>query len=104
ASGEIDWVWPESPNAGIRGIGRGLVAGREIFWPTRNQIYVLDIETGSQTRSPIDIAPLDGGANLAAAHSCLVLAGYNKLMVMAPPPGPILSLVRPPSYSHDSKQ
>jgi cellulose synthase operon protein C len=94
ASGEIKWVWPESPSAGIRGMGRGIVAGREIFWPTRDQLYVLDSQTGSQTRMPIDLAPLKGGANFAAAHGCVVLAGYDKLMVFGPPSGPMTSTLK----------
>ncbi|HVT30394.1 MAG TPA: PQQ-binding-like beta-propeller repeat protein [Lacipirellulaceae bacterium] len=85
ASGHIDWIWPESKHAGIRGMGRGIVAGNEIFWPTRDRIYALDVKTGAQTRAPTKIAPLTGGANLAAADARLVLAGYDKLMVLGPP-------------------
>jgi hypothetical protein len=91
-SGEIKWVWPESPNAGIRGMGRGIVAGSEVFWPTRNQIHVVDAITGSPTRPPIELEPLAGGANLAAARGCLVLAGYDQLIVLGPSNGPKLSL------------
>ena len=40
-SGDMRFVWPESEHAGIRGMGRGLVAGDEIFWPTRHEIYVV---------------------------------------------------------------
>ena len=48
--GHVDWAWPESEHAGIRGMGRGVVAGNEIFWPTRTEIYVIDPKTGAQTR------------------------------------------------------
>ncbi len=88
SSGTVNWVWPESAHAGIRGMGRGVVAGNEVFWPTRHRIYVLDAKTGAQTRSPIDLAPLAGGANLAAADGRLVVAGYDKLMVFGPPMTP----------------
>ncbi|HEX5470498.1 MAG TPA: hypothetical protein VFW73_01365, partial [Lacipirellulaceae bacterium] len=79
------WVWPQSTHAGIRGMGRGVVAGNEIFWPTRHRVYTLDANTGAQTRSPIDLAPLAGGANLVAADGRLVVAGYDKLMVLGRP-------------------
>jgi hypothetical protein len=86
SSGRITWTWPESDRAGIRGMGRGLIAGNEVFWPTRMAIYALDPKNGSQTRSPISLAPLAGGANLAASRGRLVVAGYDKLMVLGPPP------------------
>jgi outer membrane protein assembly factor BamB len=84
ATGNVDWMWPESDRAGIRGMGRGVVAGNEIFWPTRDRIYVLDVRNGSQTRSPISLAPLTGGANLVAASGRLIVAGYDNLLVLAP--------------------
>jgi outer membrane protein assembly factor BamB len=85
SSGRINWTWPESDRAGVRGMGRGLIAGNEVFWPTRTAIYTLDPKNGSQTRSPISLAPLSGGANLAASRGRLVVAGYDKLMVLGPP-------------------
>src|SRR5262249_14683806 len=84
-TGQMNWVWPDSATAGIRGMGRGLIAGEEIFWPTRNQIYVISALSGAQSRSPIDLAPLAGGANLAAAQDCLVVAGYDRLTVLGSP-------------------
>lgn len=85
SSGRVNWTWPESDRAGVRGMGRGLIAGSEVFWPTRTAIYVLDPKSGGQTRSPISLAPLAGGANLAASRGHLVIAGYDKLMVLGPP-------------------
>ena len=87
SSGHVDWAWPESNHAGIRGMGRGVIAGGEIFWPTRNEIFALHPETGSQTRPPISLSPLAGGANLAASHGRLIVAGYDKLMVLGSPAG-----------------
>jgi outer membrane protein assembly factor BamB len=83
ASGKLDWAWPESAHAGIRGMGRGVIAGDEIFWPTRNEIYALDPKTGIQTRSPMSFSP-QGGANLVASNGRLIVAGYDKLMVLGP--------------------
>jgi outer membrane protein assembly factor BamB len=85
-SGSRRLVWPESDYAGIRGFGRGLLAGEEVFWPTRKDIYVLGANTGQRTRNPISLKDIsDAGANLAAAHNRLIIAGQNKLTVFAPP-------------------
>jgi outer membrane protein assembly factor BamB len=81
-SGELRFVWPESEHAGIRGMGRGVVAGDEIFWPTRKEIYVIHGVTGAQSRAPVPLGAIsDCGANLAAAAGRLVVAGPDKLMV-----------------------
>jgi hypothetical protein len=85
SSGKVEWAWPESDRAGIRGMGRGVIAGSEIFWPTRNEILVIDPKTGAQTRPAISLSPLAGGANLAASRGRLIVAGYDKLMVLGPP-------------------
>jgi outer membrane protein assembly factor BamB len=85
-SGGVRFVWPESEHAGIRGMGRGVIAGEEVFWPTRDEIYVVHAVTGERTRLPIDLAPIVGhGANLAAARGHLIVAGYDKLMAFGPP-------------------
>jgi outer membrane protein assembly factor BamB len=85
-SGQTTWIWPESSTAGIRGMGRGLIAGDEVFWPTRSDIYVVNPETGARTRSPISLSPVsDCGANLAAAGGQLVVAGYDKLLAYGTP-------------------
>jgi outer membrane protein assembly factor BamB len=80
-SGELRFLWPESEHAGIRGMGRGVVAGDEIFWPTRSAIYVIHGVTGAQSRTPIPLGAIsDCGANLAAANGRLVVAGPDELM------------------------
>jgi outer membrane protein assembly factor BamB len=84
-SGDVQFVWPESQHAGIRGMGRGVVAGDEVFWPTRNEIYVIHGMTGAQSRPPIPLGSISNcGANLAAAAGRLVVAGYDKLMAFGP--------------------
>jgi outer membrane protein assembly factor BamB len=81
-TGKLRFTWPESEHAGIRGMGRGLVAGDEIFWPTRSEIYVIHGVTGARSRTPISLDSIsDNGANLAAAQGRLIVAGYDKLMV-----------------------
>lgn len=84
-SGMIRDIWPESQQAGIRGMGRGVICGEEIFWPTRSEIYVLNALTGQRTRTPIRLAPLgNGGANLAAGGGYLIAAGFDRLIVFGP--------------------
>jgi tetratricopeptide (TPR) repeat protein len=84
-SGVVRFAWPESEHAGIRGMGRGLIAGTEVFWPTRDTIYVLDAVTGARSRSPISLIGLsDGGANLAAGHGRLIVASHDKIMALGP--------------------
>jgi outer membrane protein assembly factor BamB len=86
-SGRTAWIWPESEQAGIRGMGRGLVAHNEIFWPTRTEIYALSASTGARTRTPISLEMLgNSGANLAVAGGRLIAAGPTKLMVFGPAP------------------
>jgi cellulose synthase operon protein C len=67
-------------------MGRGVIAGNEIFWPTRTEIYAFDPASGTRTRSPISLSPVsDCGANLAAAAGRLIVAGYDKLQCFGPP-------------------
>jgi outer membrane protein assembly factor BamB len=98
-SGTIRWTWPESTNAGVRGMGRGVVAGNEVFWPTRTDVYALQIESGARTRSPISLSPVsDCGANLAIAGGRLIAAGYDKLLAFGPPtPAPNVNPAQVPS-------
>jgi hypothetical protein len=84
-TGRLRYVWPESEHAGIRGMGRGVVAGNEVFWPTRKEIYVFDARTGARSRTPIDLPPIsDAGANLVAAEGFLIVAGRERLLACGP--------------------
>jgi cellulose synthase operon protein C len=88
-TGRVRFVWPESETAGIRGFGRGVIAGREVFWPGRDKIYVVDAKTGQQTREPIDmIAYTKCGANLLAGDGYLLLASHDELMALGPQKAP----------------
>jgi outer membrane protein assembly factor BamB len=84
-TGKLKFVWPESEHAGIRGMGRGIVAGSEIFWPTRHEIYVIHGVTGAKSRPPIRLGTIsNSGANLAAAKGRLIVAGHDTLMLFGP--------------------
>jgi hypothetical protein len=85
-SGEIKFggIFPGGQNRRegmLPGLGRGVIAGREIFWPVLDKIYVLDVATGAPTRPAIDMtmARIEG-ANLAAAEGYIVAAGRERMM------------------------
>ncbi len=79
------YQWPDTLKSGIRGMGRGCVAGEEVFWPTRDRLFVLNPQTGRQTRDSIDIADLGGaGVNVVRAGSGLVIAGAKSMTVLGP--------------------
>lgn len=83
ASGAVRQRWPDSVAAGIRGTGRGCIAGNEVFWPTDSAIYIFDVTTGGQSRLPIDLKPLEmGGVNLVAVNGYLLLAGNEQLVAL----------------------
>jgi cellulose synthase operon protein C len=85
-TGQMRWIWPETSTAGIRGMGRGAIAGTEIFWPTRTEIHVVDVASGIRTRSPISLSSVsDCGANLALGDGKLFVAGYDKLLAFGAP-------------------
>jgi hypothetical protein len=77
-------------------MGRGVVAGDEVFWPTRNKIYAIHAVTGGRTRPPIDLGPVsDCGANLAAGQGRLIVAGVDTLMAFG------AALPQPPRRTND---
>ncbi|TWT87275.1 outer membrane biogenesis protein BamB [Pseudobythopirellula maris] len=92
-TGARRYAWPESDHAGLRGMGRGCLAGGEVFWPTRDALYTLDARTGGLARQPVDLTPLGGeGANVSAAslggERVLVVAGKDGINVLGPHPAP----------------
>jgi outer membrane protein assembly factor BamB len=71
----------QTPPGDVQHVGRGVIAGREVFWPVGGKIYVADAGTGAQTRAPIDIAAIgEDGANLIAGEGYIVAAGYDRIM------------------------
>ncbi|MEX0587118.1 MAG: PQQ-binding-like beta-propeller repeat protein, partial [Pirellulales bacterium] len=86
-TGRVRFAWPESEHAGIRGMGRGALAGNEVFWPTRKDIYFFDARTGARTRPPIDLSSVsESGANLVIANGYLIVAGREQLTAAGPSP------------------
>ena len=79
--GKLLHTWPDS---GAReGYGRGLLAGDQVYWPTRNEIQVLDQTSGGRSGPPIKLleAYRTTGGNLAAGDGYLVVAQTDGLVV-----------------------
>jgi outer membrane protein assembly factor BamB len=75
-----------------RGLGRGLIAGKRVWWPTRESILVFDArpadtEFGMQARlvREVPLLPLGiTGGNLVLAHGVLLVATGNRLAAFGP--------------------
>lgn len=90
SSGAVVCQFP-GPQGGARGHagpqprsqGRGVLAGREVYWPTRERIYVFDQETGRQVRQPIELAALGlQGGHLVVADDVLLIASVDELVAL----------------------
>ena len=80
--GKLVSVWPDAGKT-HEGFGRGLLAGDHIYWPTRNEIHVLDQGTGLRTEPSIKLqeAYQTGGGNLAVGDGYLIVAQADQLVV-----------------------
>jgi outer membrane protein assembly factor BamB len=64
-----------------RGFGRGVLAGREVYWPTRERIYVFDQGAGRQVRQPIELAAMGvQGGNLVIHEGVMLVASAGELV------------------------
>jgi len=81
-NGELKHSWPDSGH-GYEGFGRGLLAGDKIYWPTRNEIHVLDQATGLRSEPPIKLQESfqETGGNLGVGDGYLIVAQPDKLVV-----------------------
>jgi outer membrane protein assembly factor BamB len=81
-NGKVVHSWPDS-GRGYEGYGRGLLAGDKIYWPTRNEIHVLDQTTALRTEPPIKLQETfqESGGNLAVGDGYLIVAQDRKLVV-----------------------
>ncbi len=82
-TGKMLHVWPDSGKP-LEGHGRGLLAGDMIYWPTQNEIRVLDQRTGLPPAEP-PIKLLEAfhakPGNLVAGDGYLIVAGFDGLAV-----------------------
>ena len=81
-TGKLVSTWPDSGKA-PEGYGRGLLAGNRIYWPTRNEIQVLDQRSGLRAEPPIKLMEVyrTTGGNLIAGDGYLVVAQSDALVV-----------------------
>ena len=82
-TGKVILRWPESPMAGVRGYGRGMIVGDEIYWPTRTQIHLFPCQPTfamRETQLPIllDARKATGG-NLLVVDGYLLIASADTL-------------------------
>jgi outer membrane protein assembly factor BamB len=69
------------------GIGRGAVAGGRIYWPTHDDLFVVEAESG-QLVDRILFNPGSGltGGNLAVAADRLMISGPSRITAVGPVP------------------
>ena len=81
-NGKLVSAWPDAGKT-HEGFGRGVLAGDKIYWPTRNEIHVLDQGTGLRSEPSIKLqeAFQTGGGNLAVGDGYLIVAEANQLVV-----------------------
>lgn len=80
-SGELLRCWPEADDA-QPGYGRGLLAGKKILWPVRDQIWIFDAATARPSQEPIQLGSPEiraTGGNLVAGQGYLLVAGSDYL-------------------------
>ncbi len=81
--GTLLHAWPDAGKS-LEGYGRGLLAGDLIYWPTQNEIQVLDQRTGLRALPPIRLLEnfhVKGGGNLVAGDGYLIVAQADGLVV-----------------------
>jgi outer membrane protein assembly factor BamB len=81
-TGKLVATWPDSGKA-PEVYGRGLLAGNRIYWPTKNEIQVLDQRSGLRADPPIKLMEVyrTTGGNLVAADGYLIVAQSDGLVV-----------------------
>ena len=81
-TGRLLHAWPDSGKS-LEGYGRGLLAGDLIYWPTQNEIQILDQRTGLRAEPPIKLVETyhTKGGNLVAGDGYLIVAQADGLVV-----------------------
>jgi len=82
ATGKVRFPWPEGPAP--KGLGRGLLAGSKVYFPTATKIHVFD-QQGGQEESQIDLAALGlTGGNLVVTGEILLITAAERLASLGP--------------------
>ena len=82
-SGRVLWKIGD-PDPESHGFGRGLLVGDTIYWPTHEEIFVVDQGTGAiQQRLPLFAVHGQYGGNLLLVENHLLVAQPNRLAVFS---------------------
>ena len=81
-TGKLLHAWPDSGKS-LEGYGRGLLAGDFIYWPTTDEIQVLDQRTALRAEPPIKLVETyhTKGGNLVAGDGYLIVAQADGMVV-----------------------
>lgn len=85
SSGRSEWMQPSDGR--LPSLGRGLIAGSSLFWPTQDAqlpCRVFTLREGTQVVDPARLWALPAG-NWGFGHGCLAVAGQSELVVYVPP-------------------
>ncbi len=87
ATGNVQWHVGYNDPLGF-GYGRGILAGNVVYWPTREEIFVVDQATGAiRRRIPVSAREGEKGGNLILAGDSLVVAQPRRIAVYGPEAG-----------------
>jgi len=82
--GRVKHVWPDGPER--PGVGRGLLAGDDVLFPTRDRLHVFDARS-ARPKKVFDLAALGAsGGNLLSASGRLLIASDRELIALGPAP------------------
>jgi outer membrane protein assembly factor BamB len=78
--GRVKHLWPDGPER--PGYGRGILAGRDVLWPTRDKLYIFDQQT-ARPRKVVDLTALGAsGGNLLVAPGRLLIATETEVIAL----------------------
>ena len=87
ATGRVQWHVGYNDPLGF-GYGRGILAGNVVYWPTREEIFVVDQATGAiRRRIPVSARDGEKGGNLLLAGDFLVVVQPRRIAVYGPEAG-----------------
>ncbi|WP_406696671.1 PQQ-binding-like beta-propeller repeat protein [Singulisphaera sp. Ch08] len=80
-TGKLLNTWPDGGH-GYEGYGRGVLAGDRIYWPTKNEIHILDQASGLRADPSIKLQESfrTTGGNLAVGDGYLIVAQADALV------------------------
>ena len=89
-TGRIVWTTGYEDPAGF-GYGRGMLVDRTVWWPTRDEIFVVDQTNGTlKRRIKLSGYPrYDSGGNLTMAAGLLLIAQPTRLVAFGDSAGPV---------------